>query len=149
MSPRCLLSVVIAPYAGCVAAEPPTPAVVVNHNHSRQLASLSGPHFHSFPRDTMPQTGPWLGLYCGKADCELREAAVTVMSGTLANCDDADAYAETVYASGNPVAVFNGLSIPPGKVTTALLARKQPLASPHFVKLRKLGLWQAQLKANR
>lgn len=146
MSLRCLSSVAIVLYAGCVAAEPPAAAVVVNHNHSRQMAPAKGPHFQSFPKDTMPQTGTWLGLYCGKADCELREAAVTVMSGTIANCDDSEAYAETVYASGNPVALFNGVSLAPGKVATALLAKKEPSASPHFVKLRKLGLWQAQLK---
>jgi hypothetical protein len=146
MSLRCLSSVAIALYAGCVAAEPPAAVVLVNHNHSRQFASVSGPYFHSFPKDTIPQAGTWLGLYCDKSDCELREATVAVMSGTLADCDDAEAFAETVYASGNPVAVFNGVNLVPGKVATVLLARKEPLASPHFVKLRKLGLWQAQLK---
>jgi hypothetical protein len=149
MLPRCLTSVAIAFYAGHVAAEPPAPVVVVNHNHSRQAASVKGPGFLSFPQGTMPQTGTWLGLYCDKAGCELREAAVTVMSGTIANCSSADEFAETVYASGNPVAVFNGVKLPLGKVATALLARKEPLASPHFLKLRRLGQWQAQLNGRK
>jgi hypothetical protein len=140
------IAIAIALYAGCVAAEAPATAVVVNHNHSRQIASLTEPHFQSFPKGTMPQAGSWQGLYCDASGCEVRDATVAVMSGTIADCASAETYAETVYASGNPVALFNGVNLPLGKVATALLAKKEPRTSAHFVKLRKVGQWQAQLK---
>lgn len=143
---RRLSLIVIALHAGCVAADAPPTAVVVNHNHSRQIAALTGPHFQSFPKGTMPQAGTWQGLYCDASGCEVGEATVAVLGGTIANCNDGDAYAETVFATGNPVAVFTGLALPTGKVATALLAKKEPGESVHFMKLRKLGLWQARLK---
>jgi hypothetical protein len=143
--PRCLSSIAIALYAGYVAAEAPTTAVVVNHNHAHQLAASKDPMFRSFPKGTMPQGGTWLGLYCVKSDCEIREATVAVMSGTMANCSDREKYAETVYAADNPVAVFNGVNLPIGRVATVLLARKEPGASAHYLQLRKAGQWQARL----
>lgn len=144
MLPRRLPTIALALYAGCVAAEAPGPAVVINHG--RLVATAKGPDFRSFPKGTLPQTGPWLGLYCDKAGCEIREATVAVMGGTLADCDDGDAYAETIFASGNPVAVFNGLRIPLGRVPTALLAKKAPNESGHFRTLRKVGQWQVKLR---
>jgi hypothetical protein len=144
MSPRCLSPFALALYAGCVAAEPPPPAVIVNH--SRQVAPARGPQFRSFPKGTMPQTDAWQGLYCDASGCEIGEATVAVMSGTLADCADGDAYAETVFAPGNPVALFSGLALPTGKVATVLLAKKAPDESAHFSRLRKLGLWQTRLK---
>ncbi len=141
---RSLTSLVIVMYAAGSFADAPTAAVVINRNHSHQLASWSGPHFPSFPRDTMPRDGTWQGLYCDDADCEVREATVAVMGGTMANCDDREQYAETIYAGGDPVAVFNGVSLPVGKVATALLARKAPDASPQFEDFRKVGVWYVQ-----
>jgi hypothetical protein len=141
-----LLPIAIALYAGCAIAEAPTIAIVVNHNHSQQIASLKGPHFHGFPKGTMPQNDNWQGLYCDASGCEVRETTVAVMSGTIADCADEGAYAETVFAPGNPVAVFSGLALRSGKVATVLLAKKEPGESVHFMKLRKLGLWQARLK---
>lgn len=144
--PRRLSSVAFAFYAACVAAETPTATVVVNHNHSRQLAPVTGPGFRSFPKGTMPQGDAWQGLYCDASTCEIREATVAVMSGTIADCGDEEAYAETVFAPGNPVALFAGLALPPGRVATIVLARKTPQQSLHFMKLRKLGRWQARLE---
>jgi hypothetical protein len=67
------------------------------------------------------------------------------MSGTLANCSDREKYAETIYAADNPVAVFNGVNLPIARVATVLLARKEPGTSAHYLKLRKVGQWQARL----
>lgn len=146
---RRLSPIAIALYAGCVTAEAPATAVVVNHNHSHQIASLKDPYFQNFPKGTMPQDGTWLGLYCVKSDCEIREATVAVMSGTMANCSDKKQYAETIYAADNPVAVFNGVNLPIGRVATVLLARKEPGSSAHFTNLRKLGQWQAKLSGRK
>lgn len=145
MSLRRLLLVVSAIHVGGVVAAEPSSAVVLV-NHGPRLAASNAAYFHNFPRDTIPRTLPWLGLFCGKSGCELREAAVTAMSGTIANCNDPEAYAETIHASGNPVAVMAGIKLPLGKVPTALLATKDASDSGHFQRLRKLGQWQVQLK---
>lgn len=146
MSLRCLSVVVAALYAGYVAAEPPTATVLVNHGHSLRQAASGGSHFRNFARDAIPRNGRWLGLFCGKSGCQVREAVVTLVSGTVRDCNDEESYAETIHASGNPVAVLHGVDIPAGKVATALLAAKEPPGSAHFKRLRKLGHWQVQLK---
>lgn len=146
MSLRCLSLVAFALYAGLVAAEPPPAVVLVNHNLGKRLAASSGSWFHNFPQGAIPREGTWLGLFCGKSGCDVREAVVTTMSGTVLNCNEGEGYAETVHVSGNPVAVFNGVELRPGKVATELLATKEPPGSPHFNRLRKLGHWQVQLK---
>ncbi|MBU1235515.1 MAG: hypothetical protein KJ634_00510 [Gammaproteobacteria bacterium] len=138
---RSLTSVAIAMYAACSVADAPMAAVVINRNHSHQLTSWSGPYFPSFPKGTMPRDGTWLALYCDDAGCEVREAAVAVMGGTIANCDDREQYAETIFAGGEPVAVFNSVNLPLGKVATALLARKAPAASSQFEDFRTVGVW--------
>lgn len=145
MSLRWLLLVIPAIHVGGVAAAE-TPAAVVLVNHGQRLAASTGSYFHNFPQDTIPQALPWLGLFCGKSGCEVREAVVTVMSGTVANCNGEEEYAETIHVSGNPVAVFAGIKLPLGKVPTAQLATKEASESPHFKRLRKLGQWQVQLK---
>lgn len=148
MSLRCCLPLAaFALYAGYAIAEAPTTAaVLINHSHHLPQASSSGSRFHNFPRDTIPRALPWLGLFCGKSGCEVREAVVTVMSGTVANCNGEEEYAETIHASGNPVAVVAGIKLPLGKVSTAQLATKEASESAHFKRLRRLGQWQVQLK---
>jgi hypothetical protein len=143
-----LLWVVPAIHVGCVAAADTSSGIVLV-NHGPRLAASNASYFHNFPRDTLPRTLPWLGLFCGKSGCELREAAVTAMSGTVASCDDREQYAETIHASGNPVAVMAGIQLPLGKVPTVLLATKEAAESAHYKRLRKLGQWQVQLKAGK
>jgi hypothetical protein len=145
VSLRRLSLVALALYAGLALAEPTTATVLVNHNLGKRQAAASGSYFHNFPQDTIPRDGAWLGLFCGKSGCEVREAVVTIMSGTVLNCNEGEGYAETIHVSGNPVAVFTGVDLRPGKVTTTLLATKEPPDSPHFNRLRKLGHWQVQL----
>lgn len=146
MSLRFLSLVALALYGGYVVAEPRTAAVLVNHNHGKRQAASSGSYFLNFPQNALPRKGRWLGLFCGKSGCEVREAVVTTMSGTVLNCNEGEGYAETIHVSGNPVAVFNGVDIRRGTVTTALLATNEPLRSAHFKGLRKLGHWQVKLK---
>jgi len=145
MPPRRLSALAVALCAAGAAAEPPPTAVIVNLNHSRQLGAASGPSFLSFPKDTIPQAGRWLGLYCEKSACEVREADLAVMGGTIANCDGQQNFAESVYAFDNPVALFHGVNLPLGKVTTSLLATKAPAASRHYGDLRRAGQWQVKL----
>lgn len=132
--------------SGVAAAETAPPVALVNHNLKQRLAGSASPYFRNFAQDAIPRSGTWLGLYCRKGGCELKEANVTVMSGTVPGCNDQEAYAETVHASGNPLAVFNGLDLPVGKAPTLIVATREAQDSPHYKRLRKAGHWQVQMK---
>lgn len=143
---RCASLIALGLFSGVAAAQPPAAAVLLNHNIKQRLSASASSYFDNFPQDAIPRAGTWLGLYCRKGGCELKEANVTIMSGTVPGCNDQEAYAETVHASGNPMAVFNGLDLPAGKVPTLLVATRSAQDSPHYKRLRKAGHWQVQMK---
>lgn len=143
---RCVSLIALGLFSGVAAAESPAAVVLLNHNLKQRLSASAASYFDNFPQDAIPRTGTWLGLYCRKGGCEVREANVTVMSGTVPGCNDEVTYAETAHAPGNPVALFNGLDLPTGKVPTLLVATRAATDSPHYKRLRKLGHWQVQMK---
>jgi hypothetical protein len=145
---RCVSLIALGLFSGVAAAESPAAAVLLNHNLKQRLSASAPPYFRNFAQDAIPRTGSWLGLFCRKGGCELKEANVTVLSGTAASCNDEEAYAETVHAAGNPMVVINGLDLRVGKVSTLLVASRVPQDSPHYKRLRKAGQWQVQMKGS-
>jgi len=97
--------------------------------------------FHGqFARGTFPRNGPWLGLFCTGLDCELREADVRIGEGKAMNVLGEDEALDVVKVAGEPIALFHGLALRAGKVTTWYRPPQgSVLQSRQYTALQKLG----------
>lgn len=100
-----LLTLIVIAYSSVADAAPATPIV----------AAGSG---DTYARGSLPRSGPWLGLYCTDDDCELRTTRVSVASSEHENVLGEFEETEELAVLDNPVALFHGLPLKTGPVTT-------------------------------
>lgn len=72
----------------------------------------------TYARGTLPRTGPWLGLFCESADCELRTIRVSVAASEHENALGEFEETEELAALDKPIAIFHGTQLKAGPVTT-------------------------------
>lgn len=141
---RTILFFIVTSHACYAQAQLPSPVVLINHRYV--IHGVTSNYFKPFPKNSLPRTGNWKGLFCNERNCEIADAVVEVKSGVVMRCGDEDGDpADLVSVSGSPIAIFNGVSLNNGKVVTQLRAMKGMFHSSHFMKLRKLGTWQLSL----
>jgi hypothetical protein len=91
----------------------------------------------NFPKGTFPQAGPWYGLYCKAMDCELKQVAVTVKS-----TGPEDQAPEVLDVDGDPLALFHGVDLNPGPVSTWYKLPENQFLSGQYTSLLRLGHWE-------
>lgn len=116
-------------YSGVAIGENLRPIVVIENGNM-------------FARGTFPRKGPWHGLYCSEAGCEIREAPVRITSAKAGNASGEEEPIDVLSTSDQPVALFYNIPIKPGKVTTWFVATKPMYKSAHYSELQKLGRWK-------
>jgi hypothetical protein len=119
----------VSAWAGADEAVPDAPLVVIDRSMS-------------FAKDAFPEIGQWYGLYCQALDCELKPVDVSVNATAGADAAGEDQTPEVLGVEGEPLALFHGVDLNAGPVTTWYTVPEHLYLSGQYTSLLRLGRWQ-------
>jgi hypothetical protein len=123
------LVVAMFAYPLVVSAIPNAPVVVITNNHE-------------YERGSLPRKSDWLGLYCSKSDCEVRNANVSVIASQTSeeNVLGEKENIDVLSIEDSPIALFLGVTLKAGPATTWFRSEISQ-ESAHYQKLHLLNQW--------
>ncbi|MFT3735158.1 MAG: hypothetical protein QM776_09055 [Rhodocyclaceae bacterium] len=127
----CMIAAIVLAYSSAANAQD-TPA-------APGFVSLGGGD--SYARDALPRGTGWQGLFCDKKGCELRRSRVRVVLSEEENVLGELEPSEELLVDDEPLAVFNGLNLTAGPVTTYYQPDENHPTTQHR-SLHKLGYWK-------
>jgi hypothetical protein len=128
-----LIFAALITYSGLTVAEAVKPIVITE--------------LETYERGSLPRKGAWLGLYCEKLNCEIKNAPVSITSSTGEMGMGLEPI-DLLRVSDKPSALFYGVPLQLGKVATWFNAQKLMYKTDRHSKLRKLGSWQMPWGSN-
>lgn len=104
------------------------PQMVINRDAQYSQGTFSG--------------GNWLGLFCEKSACALKNTHVAITSGSAEDVVGDRQALDVIHVHGNPLALFFATPLAPGKVTTWYTPSGDTLTSRQYTALQRLGRWE-------